>query len=439
MAAEAAEDAVAAGKEASPRGPATPPGAVSRELWDLIQRRPAGGDWARALEAADPTEREVLLGAWLEVDAGATLRWYARERRAWAEEPLDAWLPHAEPRVLRRLIESGEWPILGEGVASIFEQSDGPALARVAAEDPRLLARLCLLNGDLLQKWSEIDPTAEAQVRAVATPSQRLALDVAQRRRRADADPEEAKRIMQALPVSAERTKILEGLLETVVLPFPDEPAERTKILEGWLGRVEAEEAFALMEREVAAGGGSSLVALRELRDHDAERAADLARRAGISEDEVQRLLDKPQELSGLFPEWLAAKGDLAKQAAVLSADAGESIPLSFYGQTSAAWVGEDPVAASQWVTELPPGAPRDAAISSMAQRLVDAGPARDFDGAFAWSATISDASQRTASTLHVLRRWMDRDPAAAEAALNSGSLPEDTRTAVAAELGLQP
>lgn len=93
------------------------------------------------------------------------------------------------------------------------------------------------------------------------------------------------------------------------------------------------------------------------------------------------------------------------------------------YEQTLFAWGRSDPYAAADWLLKQPDSQPRDMAINAYSGTLVTQHP----QFAFLFAQEIADSRLRQSRMANVIRRWLDADPDAAEAALLGSSLSPET------------
>ena len=101
------------------------------------------------------------------------------------------------------------------------------------------------------------------------------------------------------------------------------------------------------------------------------------------------------------------------------------------YGAFAEKWASSDPLATSEWIADLPQGAPRDTAAKSLVGGIVETEP----DSAFAWAQFISEEKDRTEALEAAYKAWRSVDESAAEAALKT--LPASDRSSVKANLRL--
>ena len=103
----------------------------------------------------------------------------------------------------------------------------------------------------------------------------------------------------------------------------------------------------------------------------------------------------------------------------------------------SEAWIASDPAAASTWISSLPTGESRDAAVASLVGEMAVWEP----ESAFEWTGMLSESDHRLAQASKVLMSWSRSDPDLAEVALrqsNAFSEHEKAALAEAASLSLE-
>ncbi len=96
-------------------------------------------------------------------------------------------------------------------------------------------------------------------------------------------------------------------------------------------------------------------------------------------------------------------------------------------GNAVSAWLVQDELAASQWVSSLPPGTARDAGASQIITLALKTDPAT----AFNWAASISAAAQRNTQISRVVTQWARTDPTAATNAVQTANVNANQRAAL--------
>jgi hypothetical protein len=87
-------------------------------------------------------------------------------------------------------------------------------------------------------------------------------------------------------------------------------------------------------------------------------------------------------------------------------------------------WAFADSDATAHWLTSLPSGPPRDAAIDAFITTMDGYDPAL----ATAWAMAIEDPKQRQNKIGSAWLRWLERDPAAARLWVNGAEISEELR-----------
>ena len=82
-------------------------------------------------------------------------------------------------------------------------------------------------------------------------------------------------------------------------------------------------------------------------------------------------------------------------------------------------WLEEDPHEASRWISTLPTGGARDAAVLTMARHIQDSDP----DLSWKWALTVGDPVLKIETLRQVTQSWNRRDAAAARRALENSGL----------------
>ncbi|HEX2750976.1 MAG TPA: hypothetical protein VHM91_23415, partial [Verrucomicrobiales bacterium] len=93
--------------------------------------------------------------------------------------------------------------------------------------------------------------------------------------------------------------------------------------------------------------------------------------------------------------------------------------------ELGAKWGANDPVGASRWLVDEPPGPRRDAVAGEFVRSLVRTDP----EAALIWSARLGDEGKRSRRFAELLPLWAAKDPVAADAWVESaGVLSEEDR-----------
>ena len=90
-------------------------------------------------------------------------------------------------------------------------------------------------------------------------------------------------------------------------------------------------------------------------------------------------------------------------------------------------WGDYDIKGAAEFVNTLAEGKERDQAV----ERLVHDVQRSDPESAFAWAASVSDASRRENMIRNAANQWKDYDPAAARKAVAGADISENARASI--------
>jgi hypothetical protein len=113
-------------------------------------------------------------------------------------------------------------------------------------------------------------------------------------------------------------------------------------------------------------------------------------------------------DLAGLFA-WRLVQQDPAAAGEWVSSLPPEASVLAA-GNVARSWIVQDPTATAAWVGRLPAGPARDAALSNMIAAVSEV----DAEGASRWVDLISDQKQRESGVSEVFTNWVARDSRAA-------------------------
>ena len=95
-------------------------------------------------------------------------------------------------------------------------------------------------------------------------------------------------------------------------------------------------------------------------------------------------------------------------------------------------WTEKDPLAASEYLTQMPDSPVKDSAVEGFAKELSREDP----QSAAAWAATIGNEELRIDTLQDVARDWVRNDRAAAEAWLPTSGLNEEAQQKVLDDQG---
>ncbi|MDX1952967.1 MAG: hypothetical protein SFY81_12365 [Verrucomicrobiota bacterium] len=87
-------------------------------------------------------------------------------------------------------------------------------------------------------------------------------------------------------------------------------------------------------------------------------------------------------------------------------------------------WAQQDPVATGEWLTTLPNGQGREKAVGAFIDSITYNHP----ETAAQWAESLADESERNMRMENSGRQWLNEDPEAARAWINSSSLPLETK-----------
>ncbi len=250
-------------------------------------------------------------------------------------------------------------------------------------------------------------------------------------------------------------------------LKQPGPGAEPVPEREGWMPVSNMRWIFGPWARQDAAGALAAFQTLTEKAQQDgaitgmAERAADTAQPelvlAAVAQAQKQ---DQWYEVSRFMGDWLVKNPDLApKMAAWLdgqkvkesSSDmTGKDVlktwmkqdekaatewwlnrPTAYPGRESRLgsmmeyWSEADPFAAAEWLAKQPLGDTEAAAMARLAEGVSKVDPER----AFAWAGSIPNEFHRGSALETTLKRWAEKDAAAAREALGKATFTEAERT----------
>jgi hypothetical protein len=122
------------------------------------------------------------------------------------------------------------------------------------------------------------------------------------------------------------------------------------------------------------------------------------------------------------------------KAAADWAAHLPDDVRSSALSSTISIWSMNNPAAAAEWLGTLN-GAVRDQAVSDYSSAVSRTDPIN----ALNWAAAISDPRTRDTRTEAIIRSWMQRSPADAQAWLQTSALAEDTKKRLLASVPPPP
>jgi hypothetical protein len=296
----------------------------------------------------------------------------------------------------------------------------GDALKTIASTDPsgalQLLAdtgsfvqsssdRSDLLTGQLdmprtlFQDWAGKDPAAAARWAAgaaTAEGSQRELLQAATGPWFAK-DPAGAQAFAAALPESPGKDGMIRSLVE---LMSATDPAGALT----WAGKNAGPDTFSTVCGYMA-------------KAHPGETAAQFA--------------SLPPEQQSASMQ--ALTDSLSQRSAAAALNFYQSLPSEQQAtvklrDTAMAYARQDPQAASEWITTLPPTNAKDTAISGLVDYLITQSADPDPESAAHWAAASIDQAGRGRRLERVAEAWFELNPAGAAAAISASNLPSDVK-----------
>ena len=123
----------------------------------------------------------------------------------------------------------------------------------------------------------------------------------------------------------------------------------------------------------------------------------------------------------------------LGKRAPVAAVDFYQNLPVEQQASvklydTASSYARQDPQAASEWITTLPPTLAKDTAISGLVDYLIKQSSDPDPEAAAHWAAASIDAGGRDRRLKRVAEVWFQRDPAGAAGAIQSTALTNEVK-----------
>lgn len=154
---------------------------------------------------------------------------------------------------------------------------------------------------------------------------------------------------------------------------------------------------------------------LREVAEHDPERAANLYNDLTANSDRPDREYRRmAEEIAHI---WSSNNPQDAAEWAVNLPETSE-IQRSAVQSVAERWLRMDPEAAGEWILQLPEGRTRDAASDRVVERTIHSDPST----AFQWASSMHDEGHRTGAMRNVLDRWNSTDSSAARAAFEGAT-----------------
>lgn len=281
-----------------------------------------------------------------------------------------------------------------------------------------------------LHGWSENDPEGAARfVIELPTSEQNLHMVHAMAHRWGERDREAALSWSSGLQNPALRERAMGGVIGAWGDNDPQEAAhfaasigsyyERHRVLDvaarRWAMKDTTEALKWAGDLPVQERQRATRSVLREVAEHDPERAAGLY-------NELSATNDRPgQEYRRIAEEiahvWSSNNPQDAAEWAVNLPESSD-IQRSAVRSVAERWLRMDPEGAGEWILQLPQGRSRDAAAERVAERTIHSDPAT----AFQWANSIQDEGHSTGTMHHVLSRWNSTDSSAARAAFEGAS-----------------
>jgi hypothetical protein len=335
---------------------------------DRVDQVPPGGN---ENSSSDTASRVLAIAAGRDFDA--TLRWLKEHPGKIGSQSLTA-LDHV---VASRFIADPA------GFAEFLRNNDAGGVLKNAVQSALLNdAYSCKTP---LWEWVNKQPAGDPTAKDIREHLLRSA---------AWYEPEQALKWMAELPDSPESTPLMVSIAESLQNKGTDIP-HQTELLAAMPAHLRTEllhSGFVLMRPDTARDIPLALTQYNAL--------------AGG---------ERSQVASGMASQWAHDDPEAAiAWAATLSGDE----RLKATEGVVSSWVTYDSMAASRWITELPPGAQRDAAAKVLSISISEAEP----ESAWRWSVSIQDPAVRAETLPWAYRQWHLRDPAAAAQALEAAN-----------------
>jgi hypothetical protein len=269
-------------------------------------------------------------------------------------------------------------------------------------------------------------------------------------RRWAQRDPDAAWAWAQSLPDRARRNDTLQVLVDQWARTDPDRLSSAiTSLPDGWnKWRLYVEHGARLAASDPASARAWVEAAPTELlrREATLEMARGLSGTHPEAAVAVLRNLDWSSfgETSGITirtPSGSAGMTsyhptssveEIARAAPEATVSYASSLPsdapwaASMMSRAFSEWVGQDAMAASQWLANQPESQAKYASTHALIRQLTQ-GHEPDFDSAYRWALTLPDDDETRYIQRNIIREWAQRDPAAAHAARDQYDVvPED-------------
>ncbi len=166
--------------------------------------------------------------------------------------------------------------------------------------------------------------------------------------------------------------------------------------------------------------------ALTTWSENDPAAAARYALESGLATDDA--FIVVRQQLGRKWAE-LDPQGAATYALAHEPQNPNQARPDSLLSSAMRQWVGQDPYAASGWVSALPAGEQRDQTVALLAHAAIHSEP----DGALAWAGNIADPALRQRTLQNCFALWVQADNSRAAGWLEQATLDAGTRQILSA------
>lgn len=292
-------------------------------------------------------------------------------------------------------------------VVALWAADDSESALLWLESNAQGLARLETLNSGV-ELWAERDPEAAAGwIDGMASDGSKLAAAQSLAAKWAESDPEAAAQWVSGLPNDPIRAQATRALAEAWVQRDP-----------------EAASVWAFQEAEFNGDYELLNTTIREFTKRSPEDAEAFVRdmaEAGHSNIALAaHVVGRAEQDPAATAEWLSG---LSPTDPIYSDD--------YTGSLMAVWAESDSIAASEWLSQQPQGAQRDAAVYGFSESIQRFEP----EAAAAWANTIGDPERRVERLESSLRSWAETRPVEALEWLKTAELEPALREQLAREI----
>jgi hypothetical protein len=407
---------------------------VSKAL-DLVKSMPANGQRAEVMAH--------VMQAWMQTDREAAMAWLEQVESPFEKNRILSnigWqLGNGDPvgtidMALEMKSANQARNLLQSAMQSLPDEAIADTVAKVTGMPEGRLKETAM--NQLVQRWARADPV-EAMRFASALPGGRDYDRSVRNAAHAWAAEDGAAAANWAIEIGDEERR--KAAIGGVIDAWSErEPEAAAKYLSGlgdqkllgdavpqlastW-GQSDPDAAMAWAESLDGDARGKAVgTVIGSIAGHDPQKAMAMFDAAVISEIGETEAKQVAQNIAGNLGQWDA------EMAVEWAAGLPEGLQADAVGNAFGQWVEHSPVAASEWLVDVPAGEMKDRATMQLVQSIERTDP----ESAFVWAASVGNPDQRVELITRVAGQWGKQDEAAAIEAVLTTDLSDEQKAQI--------